>query len=284
MLIADSGTTETVWCWVEGGCFVNSVQTEGINPFFQSYEEIVYILQDGLIPQTKGISFDVVCFYGAGCLNEKADIVEKAIRNVISAGSIHVYSDLLAAAHGVYGHEAGIVCIMGTGSNSCFFDGERIVKNVPSLGYILGDEGSGSMLGRMLLSDVQKGILPEPLRNAFFERFSLTQMEILERVYRRPFPNRFLASLSPFLVEHIDVPEISMLVKKCFTAFIERNVMQYDYQNYPVNFAGSISWYYQDILREVAEDKDIYVGKIVKSPMAGLLQYYGVTDAYRSDS
>lgn len=279
MLIADSGTTKTDWCLVIDGSLSQSVRTKGMNPYFQSYEEIKQEISCALMPQIGGVSVDTVHFYGAGCLFERADTVSRAIRDTIAAQTVFVSSDLLAATHGVCRREPAIVCILGTGSNSCFFDGENIVRNVPALGYILGDEGSGSMLGRMLVSNVLKGILSEPLRKAFFKRFGLTQADIMEHVYRQPFPNYFLASFSPFLLEHIDAPEIYSMVEKCFTVFLERDVMQYDYRHYPVHFVGSIAWHYRDVLIKTVEKKGLSVGRILKSPMTGLLHYYGVETA-----
>ena len=275
ILIADSGTTKTDWSVVKGGRLVNTISMKGMNPFFQTYEEIEEEIEKTLIPQLN-ISVDAIYFYGAGCVFDKADIMRDAISSCINALKIHVYSDLLAVAHSTCSREAGIACIMGTGSNSCFYDGQKIAKNVPSLGFILGDEGGGAALGRLLVSDVLKELLPEYLRDAFFERFKLTQADILDHVYKRPFPNRFLAGLSPFLSEHIDAPEIHVIVLKNFISFFTRNVMQYDYKNYNVNFVGSVAYHYKDVLREAAKTVNIRIGKILKSPMNGLIDYYNI--------
>ena len=279
ILIADSGTTKTDWSVVKDGSLVRSIFTKGMNPYFQTREDIKEEIDNVLMPQLAdiflpgGISVDAVYFYGAGCVFDKVDIMRDAISACIKTPEINVYSDLLAAVHGICGREAGIVCILGTGSNSCFYDGQKIVKNVSSLGFILGDEGGGVTLGRLLVSDVLKEILPEYLRNAFFERFKLTQADILDCVYKRPFPNRFLASLSPFLSEHINVPEIRSIVINSFISFLTRNVMQYDYEKYAANFVGSVAYQYKDELMKAAETVKVRVGKIIKSPMSGLLDY-----------
>lgn len=279
ILIIDSGTTKTDWCIVRDGNPVNRVQTKGLNPYFQSYEELAEEIEKVRVMQadengvSPGYIVDKVVFYGAGCVFDKADLMRCIIHNRFSSSEVHVYPDLLAAAHSTCGHEKGIACILGTGSNSCFYDGENIVKNIPPLGFILGDEGGGAMLGRLLVADILKELLPLPIRQAFFDRFDLTQDEILERVYRQPFPNRFLAGLSPFLSEHLQVPEIRLLVKNSFLSFLRRNVMQYDYKKYPVHFVGSVAFYYQEVLRESAEEMGILIGKIEKSPMEGLVQY-----------
>jgi N-acetylglucosamine kinase-like BadF-type ATPase len=245
-----------------------------MNPYFQSYDEIRREIETALSPEMKGLAIDAVYFYGAGCVFEKAEAMRKAISYAIPSAEIRVYSDLLAAAHGTCGHQAGIACILGTGSNSCFYDGREIVKNVSPAGFILGDEGSGAMLGRMLASDVLKGILSVRLRDAFFERFRITEAEILDHVYRKPFPNRFLAGLSPFVHDHQDEPEVRQIVIRSFHSFLTRNVMQYDCRKYAVNFVGSVAYCYEEILRETASAAGIRTGRIVKSPVSGLVEYY----------
>jgi len=277
-LIADSGSTKTDWSIVREGSFVRSFQTKGMNPYFQSRDEICGEIKMSLLPQLGSELADISAthFYGAGCVFDKAELMRDLLQSYISSGFVEVYSDLLAAAHGLCGHEAGIACIIGTGSNSCFYDGNKIVKNVPPLGFILGDEGSGAALGRILVSDVLKGILSKPLRDAFFEHFHLTQADVLDRVYKQSFPNRFLASLSPFLHEHIDNEEIRELVLDSFKTFLTRNVKHYDYQTYKVNFVGSVAYYYKDILFEAADCTGMKIGKIVQSPMDGLIEYYRV--------
>ena len=272
-LIVDSGSTKSTWriCWGKHPEFEMEIQ--GFNPYLQSYEEIQKDLKTALLPHNWS-DIDVVYFYGAGCVFDKADIMHKALSEAIPSAEVHVYSDLLGAAHSTCGTQAGIACIMGTGSNSCFYDGVKIEKNVPSLGYVLGDEGGGVALGRRLVSDVLRGILPKALQDAFRERFNLTQADILDRVYKQPYPNRFLAGLSPFLFEHKADPSVRQLVGDCFLSFFERTVMLYDYQRYETHFIGSIAFYYSDILTEIATIQGIRVGKIVKSPMNGLMAYY----------
>ena len=181
---------------------------------------------------------------------------------------------MLAAARSVCGHEAGIACILGTGSNSCFYNGKEIEANVSPLGFILGDEGSGAVLGKLFIGDLLKNQLPAGLKEKFLERYQLTPADIIDRVYRKPFPNRFLATLSPFISEHITIPEVRQLVKQSFKAFLVRNVMQYDYQHYAVGFNGSVAWYYRDILEEALSETGLKMGIIIKAPMEGLLKYH----------
>lgn len=278
-LIVDSGTTKTDWLIARGSTVLGSVSTKGLNPYFQSYEdiqkEIENVVFHGMKPfPVDSVSIDKVHFYGAGCVFDKVEIMREAIASCIPAREINVYSDLLAAAHSTCGNEAGIACILGTGSNSCLYDGKKIVKNIPPLGYILGDEGGGVMLGRILVGDVLKEILPKPLRDTFYERFPMTQADILDHVYKQPFPNRFLAGFSPFLYENMDKPEIRLILVNAFKSFIMRNVMQYDRKEYPVNFVGSIAYQYREILKETVESAGLRTGKIIKNPMKGLIDYY----------
>ena len=276
ILISDSGSTKTDWCVADKGDIVRRVTTAGINPFFQSEEEIAGEVEKNLLPALEGLVVTSVSFYGAGCaFPEKNEVVRRAINRYLPV-PVEVGSDLLAAARALCGDEAGIACILGTGSNSCLYDGKGIVRNISPLGFILGDEGSGAVLGKLLVGDVLKNQLPEVLKDAFFAEFGLTPAVIMEKVYKQPFPNRFLASLSPFLIRHIEEPAISGLVNDSFRKFFTRNVMQYDYRSYPVHLLGSVAWYYREQLEAVAGELGIRLGAIVQSPLAGLVAYHRV--------
>ena len=276
ILISDSGSTKTDWCVVDKGEIVRRIATAGINPFFQSEEEIAGEVEKNLLPALEGLAVTSVSFYGAGCaFPEKNEVVRRAINRYLPV-PVEVGSDLLAAARALCGDEAGIACILGTGSNSCLYDGKGIVRNISPLGFILGDEGSGAVLGKLLVGDVLKNQLPEALKDAFFAEFGLTPAVIMEKVYKQPFPNRFLASLSPFLIRHIEEPAISGLVNDSFRKFFTRNVMQYDYRSYPVHLLGSVAWYYREQLEAVAGELGIRLGAIVQSPLAGLVAYHRV--------
>lgn len=276
ILIADSGSTKTDWCMAEKGVAIKRIPTKGMNPFFQSEDEMVEEMKHSLLPELDGKRPEAVYFYGAGCAFDKVEIVRRAISCVLSLdmAAIEVNSDMLAAARSVCGHEAGIACILGTGSNSCFYNGKEIEANVSPLGFILGDEGSGAVLGKLFIGDLLKNQLPAGLKEKFLERYQLTPADIIDRVYRKPFPNRFLATLSPFISEHITIPEVRQLVKQSFKAFLVRNVMQYDYQHYAVGFNGSVAWYYRDILEEALSETGLKMGIIIKAPMEGLLKYH----------
>lgn len=275
ILIADSGSTKTDWCVVENGESILRFKTRGMNPFFQTEEEIGKEIEAGLLPSLKDFEPSAIYFYGAGCaFPEKNNMIRRAVNRYLSF-PVEVGSDLLAAARALCGDQPGIACIMGTGSNSCYYDGREIVKNVSPLGFILGDEGSGAVLGKLLIGDVLKDQLSPALKDQFLTQYELTPALIMDKVYRQPFPNRFLAGFSPFIREHLDEPAIWELVTRSFLAFFTRNVKQYDYFELPVHLVGSVAWYYQDILKEIAFDLGIRLGTIARSPMEGLIAYHG---------
>ena len=276
ILIADSGSTKTNWCVAENGIQLQLLQTSGINPYFQSEEEISDRLTEELFPQLEidKKEIEAVYFYGAGCAFEKVEIVKGTIERLTNFAIVEVYTDLMAAARGVCGRQAGIACILGTGSNSCFYDGQYIVQNVSPLGYILGDEGGGAVLGKLLVGDLLKGMISDELKEKFLKQYNLMPAQIIDRVYRQPFPNRFLASLSPFLSENMHEPMVYTLVLNSFKSFIERNVKKYDYETWPVHFTGSIAYYYKDILAEAASLTGIRIGIITQSPLKGLVAFH----------
>ena len=276
ILLADSGSTKTDWGLVENGKLVKRLRTSGMNPFQMSEEAITEEIKTHLVPELPGTVLDEVHFYGAGCTKEKQPIVERALRaNLTINGECEVASDMLGAARGICGHKPGIACILGTGSNSCSYDGKNLVKNVPPLGFILGDEGSGAVLGKLLVGDVLKNQMPEAITKRFFEKYKLTSAEIIDRVYRQPKPNTFLASFVPFLEENIDEPKIYNLVKESFRSFLRRNVMQYDgWQTLPIGFNGSIAKIYKKPLLEALEEEGMHLGRIIQAPMEAMVEYH----------
>ena len=275
ILLADSGSTKTDWCIAENNSIQKRISTRGTNPFFQTPDEIEREIASELVPATAGFPIDRIFFYGAGCaFPEKNEIIRAALAAHFPTAAIEINSDMLAAARALCQRSAGIACILGTGSNSCLYDGDKIVSNISPLGFILGDEGSGAVLGKLLVGDLLKGILPERLKSLFLEQYGLTPAYIIDKVYRQPFPNRFLAGFAPFLAEHLDEPSIYRLVADSFYAFIYRNVKQYHRDDCEVSFVGSIAYFFRDILSAVASDTGIVLGKIVQNPMDGLLQYH----------
>lgn len=276
ILLADSGSTKTDWGLVENGKLLKRLRTSGMNPFQMSEEAITEEIKTHLVPELPGTVLDEVHFYGAGCTKEKQPIVERALRaNLTINGECEVASDMLGAARGICGHKPGIACILGTGSNSCSYDGKNLVKNVSPLGFILGDEGSGAVLGKLLVGDVLKNQMPEAITKRFFEKYKLTSAEIIDRVYRQPKPNTFLASFVPFLEENIDEPKIYNLVKDSFRSFLRRNVMQYDgWQTLPIGFNGSIAKIYKKPLLEALEEEGMHLGRIIQAPMEAMVEYH----------
>ncbi|MDE6544043.1 MAG: ATPase [Muribaculaceae bacterium] len=276
ILIADSGNTKTDWCCIDGLEAVNSFSTTGLNALTVPEDEVLTLFESEVAEETEGMEIDRIYFYGAGCIDEPVKRkVEEALIKVFPKANVTVESDLLGAARSLCGDKPGIACIMGTGSNSCLYDGNEIVDNVPSLGYILGDEGSGAVLGRMLISDVLKGVLPESLMQKFQERYNLDAVTVVHRVYNEPNASRFLASVTPFLLENIEEPAIHRLVLNSFKSFFTRNILRYaNYKNMNINVTGSIGWYFKDVLREAADAMDCSLGAISRSPMESLVDYH----------
>ena len=273
-LIAESSSTRTEWAVIEGDNVLDKKYTEGINPFFQTRREISRSVRLNLPEDFFRLKLEKVHFYGAGCTSEsKSSIVEASLVAQFKT-PIEVESDLLAAARGLFINEPGIACILGTGSNSCFYNGTIIEKNVRSAGYILGDEGSGAVLGKMFLSDVLKEVAPRDLSDLFYDTFRITASDAMESVYSIPFPNRFLATISFFLSEHLDRDYVYDLLIKNLRSFFERNISHYDYQEYPIRLMGSTSVLYEDIIKELAQEYGATVDKIVDSPMQGLIEYH----------
>ena len=274
ILIADSGSTKTDWALVHHHEAQTRIQTLGLNPFQMSGEQIAAEISTALLPQLPNSSVEAVYFYGAGCTPEKQPVVEQALRSVLTiSGTCTVASDMLGAAIAVCGHQAGIACILGTGSNSCAYDGKSIVKNVSPLGFILGDEGSGASMGKYLLGNILKHQWPEHIISRFNEKYGLSAAEIIDRIYRQPRPNAFLASSMPFVEENLDEPVVYQFVKDNFRAFLSRNVKQYDgWDRLPIGFNGSIAQIYRRPLEEVLCEEGMHLGRIVKAPMDGLVE------------
>jgi len=277
ILIADSGSTKTQWCLIDEGQIVKEIFTDGINPFYQTDMEIIALLDDQLIPGLDNTDIDRIFFYGAGCsFPEKKILVSRGLVRFFGNSMIEIQSDLLGAARSLFQHEKGIACILGTGSNSCFFDGKEITQNVSPLGFILGDEGSGAVLGKKFLADCLKNQLPLELKEKFLSRYELTPEIILDRVYKKPFPNRFLAQFTPFMLENIEEPSIFNLVYDSFDAFLVRNVMQYPLDDIRVGCVGSIAHYFRDTLEIVASERRIEISEIIQKPMDGLVKFHTI--------
>lgn len=278
-LIADSGATTTDWVLLQSGETIHHFKTDGISPVFMSEEEIGHVIKEKVLSQTVQTPINNIRFYGTGCTPERADMVKKAIQHSYPTANIIVFSDLIAAIHALSGNKPGIVAIIGTGSNSCQWDGEKITKQVPALGFILGDEGSGAALGKKLLSNALKNQLPPVLKEHLFKQYNLTQDNIIESVYRQPFPSRYLAGFTPFILDYISHSTIKNIVTQSFQEFLQRNIKQYDYTNYKVNLVGSVAYHFSNQLKQAAEKEQIKIGKIIQSPISGLIEYYKTNDS-----
>ena len=274
VLIADSGSTKTDWVVADGGVVKQRVQTEGINPFVQS-DDVIRKILSSLLSQLscETTSIAALYFYGAGIRGQMQERMQALLQDVLRT-EIFVASDLLGAARALFGNGEGIASILGTGSNSCLYDGTHIIQNTPPLGYVLGDEGSGAVLGRRFLNALLKGRLPKALLEGFYEEMNLTYADIIRRVYREPMPNRFLASLSPFIHAHLDEPAVEQIVVENFDDFFGKNVDKYGRKDLPVCAVGSIACAYEPCFRHVADAHGYEVHRILKSPIDGLRTYY----------
>ena len=274
-VIGESSSTRTEWTLVDDGVVVEHAFTVGLNPYFQSRREISHSIRLELPEAFFKRRWTHVYFYGAGCSNpEKNKIVESSLVAQFKT-PVTVMSDLLGAARGLLVHERGLACILGTGSNSCLYDCHDIVRNVRPLGFILGDEGSGSALGRIFLGDVLKGLAPRELAEAFFDKNKVTPDDIMDAVYNNASANRNLRDYSFFLSEHLDHDYVVTLIDREFSRFFERNLCQYaDYDRLPVAFVGSVATTYSELLLDVASRYGVHIQKIVRNSMPGLVTYH----------
>jgi glucosamine kinase len=275
ILIADSGSTKTSWSLVNTrNGSLETCHTSGINPMYQDEETIYKLLQKEftlIIPDQI-----TLYFYGAGCINHQVNetVNHALIRYFHPAGSF-VDTDLMAAARSLCQRSKGIACILGTGSNSCYYDGHEIIRHISPLGYMLGDEGSGAVIGRKFIADLLKNQLPGDIRERFFRTYALTPHQIMEQVYKKPFPNRFLAQFTLFVHNNLQDRAVSNLVKNSFDEFFARNIRQYpEALQMPVHFTGSIAFHFESLLRESALNSGFEIGIITGSPMEGLIRYH----------
>jgi N-acetylglucosamine kinase-like BadF-type ATPase len=274
ILVADSGSTKTHWVLVEGEKKYDPFITTGINPFYQDTESIVKTIRP-ILEQQVPVYPDHIFFYGAGCGNQKQEIVINALKQVFPASQIFVGSDLLGAARSLCQNNSGIACILGTGSNSCYYDGKDIVSHVSPLGYILGDEGSGAVIGKKLVSDILKNQLPEKVSQLFFENYKVDVNSILDSAYKQPFPNRYFAQFTRFISENIQIPELENIVLESFDDFITRNVLQYEQiRSTEINFTGSIAYYFKRQLIMSLNKFGLNPSVITKAPLENLIEYH----------
>jgi N-acetylglucosamine kinase-like BadF-type ATPase len=277
IIIADGGSTKTNWCLVTEEGKKVYFNTEGYNPYFSDEEYIIQSLKENLPTDLNLAAITEVNYYGAGCSTaDKRQIVENAMQAVFTHSKINVGHDLLAAARALLGNTEGFAAILGTGTNTCIYDGKDVSNNIDSGAYILGDEGSGCYIGKKLLTDYIRGYMPEAVRKNFWDTFQLTPDDINERVYTQPRANRFCASFSKFVYDNIVNIEYSRnIVRTSFEDFFRNLVTHYpDYQKYTFNCIGSVGYNFRNVLEEVAIENGMTIGRIIRSPIDDLVKYH----------
>lgn len=274
-LIADGGSTKTEWILIEGQQVVLRFLTKGFNPNYTDWETITVIISSEFPPDCPD-DVEKINYYGSGCGNEKnCQLVSAALQQRFPTAEIHVAHDLMAAAHGLLGHEKGIACILGTGANSCLYDGKNIVNQAVSLGYLVGDEGSGTQIGKNVLRSYFYGFMPADLRQEFEAYYQLTHKDFIDKLYHFPQPNMYLADFCKFAGEHQNHPYIRKICSDCFNDFIRIFIERYDVcKELKVSFVGSVAYHFQPIMKTCIEEKGLHLGKIIQSPADGLIDYY----------
>jgi len=275
ILIADSGSTKTSWCVINSDKNESYIETIGLNPCLQSEEIIFNELEQNLCPQIKS-EIEQIFYYGTGVTAEKQSVMIAILKKLFpTAKTVEAYSDLLGSARSVCGTKAGIACILGTGSNSCLFDGNNIVDAVNCGGYILGDEGSGAVLGRNLLNAFMKRDLSQKIHDDLVKNHNLSYGYIVEKVYKTPMPNAWMANFTKYLNENQSEPCINKIIVESLEAFFAKNVEKYaDYKNHQVHFIGSIAYHFKPILEEIAQRRGITIGNIIQAPITELAKHH----------
>ena len=278
ILIADGGATKIQWVVIQEGKASEPIETIGFNPYFMAPQVLKNAVEKELVPFIKQGYITHVFYYGAGCSTPaKCGLVEDVLREVFDRADFEIHHDLLGAARALFNRQEGIACILGTGSNSCLFDGKNILENVTSLGYLFGDEGSGAYLGKLFLTEYLRKRLPEEIRQAFDKQYGFTLENILDSVYNKPHPNRFLASFSIFLGNHRNDPFVINLIRQNFRDFFRDQVTHYTgYREKQLGVVGSVGYHFRDIFEEIATENGLKVGKVIQSPIEGLADYHSV--------
>jgi len=274
-LIADSGSSKTAWCLIDGRS-KKHYSTQGLSPYFLSTDQVSEIIRNELCSKLKGLQPDEVFFYGTGCSNA-ANVrqVKKAVKNVFPGAEVRVDHDLMGAARALCGDKKGIACILGTGSNSCYFNGKRIVKNSPGLGFILGDEGSGAWLGKKVIQYFLYNTFDADLMDRFRAKYNTNRDEILTAVYKQPLPNRYLAGFTGFLAENRGHYMIENIIEDGFSEFFYNHIYKYtESWSLPIHFTGSVAFGFKDVLADLCSAYEMELGNVLKQPMDGLIRYH----------
>lgn len=276
ILIADSGATKCEWCVVEKGKLKKTLFTLGISPYFLNGPQVEELVRRDLYPEIKRYKIDAIFYYGTGCKNPaNQKMILKALKRVFPDIDITVNHDLMGAARAVCLQEKGIACILGTGSNSCYFNGKRIMKNSPGLGYVLGDEGSGAYLGKKVVQYYMYNTFDEELRYRFEEKYQLSDMDILDKVYTQPLPNRFLAGFTLFLAENRGHFMVENIIEDGLNDFFFQHLCKYSESwKYPVHFVGGVAFGFRDVITQLCDSYELEQGNILQHPMEGLIRYH----------
>ncbi|TDO25805.1 N-acetylglucosamine kinase [Sediminibacterium goheungense] len=275
-LIADSGATKCEWCVLDNGKKAKTIITQGISPYFLTGAQILELLEKELLPKLRKFQVKEVFFYGTGLANPKnVTVVKSVLKKLFPGAKTEVQNDLLAAARALCGKGKGVACILGTGANSCFFNGKKMVKNSPGLGYVLGDEGSGAYLGKKVIQYYLYNTYDEELKARFEKRFQTTPMEILENVYKKPLANRYLASFAIFLAENRGHYMIENIIEDGLNDFFFTHLYKYrESWTHPIHFVGSIAFGFKDVLKDLCNTYELELGRVLKAPMQGLIEYH----------
>ncbi|MGM0612581.1 MAG: N-acetylglucosamine kinase [Bacteroidota bacterium] len=278
IIIADSGSTKTDWRIIDVSSkkTVNEVVTGGINPYFMTEDDIVKTIKEQWDTDILLKNIQKIYFYGAGCSSEsKCKIVNQGLHRFFSSADIYVYHDLLAAARALFGQEEGIAAILGTGSNSCLYRHMQVEEEIFSLGYLFGDKGSGGHIGRKIVDAYLKDEMPDRLTLEFQKNYPLTKEQILDNVYNKPSPNRFLASFSEFASNNFEAAFIQQIIKNSFRDFFDYQITRYtNYQRYPLRVVGSVGFYFRNIMEDVASEYDMKVDRVIQNPVENLVQFH----------
>ncbi|MBY0478381.1 MAG: N-acetylglucosamine kinase [Chitinophagaceae bacterium] len=275
-LIADSGATKAEWCLLKGKK-KKTIFTQGISPYLMTTEQMVKMLSKELRPKLKNETIHEIFFYGTGCSSpQNVKNVIKALKELFpKTKKINVDHDLMGAAKALCGDEKGVASILGTGSNSCYFNGKKIVKNSPGLGYVLGDEGSGAFLGRKVIQHFLYNTFDEELMAKFQSKYKTNRLDILDHVYRQPLPNRYMASFALFLTENRGHYMVENIIEDSLNEFFYHHIYKYrESWLYPLHFTGGVAYAFRDVIKTLCHSYELQLGKILKNPMQGLIEYH----------
>ena len=279
ILIADSGSTKTEWCLIDSNRKTTEFTTDGYNPCYMGADRLSEILKPNLPKDFDPTCVTTVAFYGAGVYEDKYSVIEQAIHPIFPHAQIDAAMDLIGSARSLLGRNSGFAAILGTGTNSCLYDGTKVTLNIDSLGFLLGDEGSGGYMGKRIIGDYIRGYMPEDLREKFWDTYRLTNDELIERIYSNPMPNSYCASFTRFLTgEHAGHEYLEQhIIRDSFRDFFKNIVSHYPaYEQYSFNCVGSIGYIFMQALTEVALEYHMQTGNIISSPMEGLIKYHNV--------